>query len=186
AFNEFTNFLSDKNLEQEFDFIIFDTAPTGHTLRMLELPSAWTDYLNSTSNNASCLGQLSGLNENRGKYNSALEKLRNQQDTTTVLVAKPNQYSIYEIQRAQQQLQQLSISKFKVIINHYIGESHGLISNQMKLEQDKNTNHFNEWLNNNHAFYVPYKKQKAEGIESLSNLLNDDNLIENDNFIVKE
>ncbi|HDX8233924.1 TPA: arsenical pump-driving ATPase [Staphylococcus aureus] len=185
AFNEFTNFLSNETLEQEFDFIIFDTAPTGHTLRMLELPSAWTDYLNTTSNDASCLGQLSGLNENRGKYNSALEKLRNQEDTTMMLVAKPNQSSIYEIQRAQQELQQLSISKFKIVINNYIEESHGLISSQMKSEQDKNINHFTEWLNNNHAYYVPYKKQKAEGIESLSNLLNDDNLIENDEFIVE-
>ncbi len=186
AFNEFTNFLSDKTLEQEFDFIIFDTAPTGHTLRMLELPSAWTDYLNTTSNDASCLGQLSGLNENRGKYNSALEKLRNQDDTTMILVAKPNHSSIYEIQRAQQELQQLSISKFKVVINNYIEESHGLISSQMKSEQDKNINHFTEWLNNNHAYYVPYKKQKEEGIESLTNLLNDDNLIENDDFIVED
>ncbi|HEB2370941.1 TPA: arsenical pump-driving ATPase [Staphylococcus aureus] len=185
AFNEFTNFLSNETLEQEFDFIIFDTAPTGHTLRMLELPSAWTDYLNTTSNDASCLGQLSGLNENRGKYNSALEKLRNQEDTTMMLVAKPNQSSIYEIQRAQQELKQLSISKFKIVINNYIEESHGLISSQMKSEQDKNINHFTEWLNNNHAYYVPYKKQKAEGIESLSNLLNDDNLIENDEFIVE-
>lgn len=185
AFNEFTNFLSNETLEQEFDFIIFDTAPTGHTLRMLELPSAWTDYLNTTSNDASCLGQLSGLNENRGKYNSALEKLCNQEDTTMMLVAKPNQSSIYEIQRAQQELQQLSISKFKIVINNYIEESHGLISSQMKSEQDKNINHFTEWLNNNHAYYVPYKKQKAEGIESLSNLLNDDNLIENDEFIVE-
>lgn len=186
AFNEFTNFLADKTLEQEFDFIIFDTAPTGHTLRMLELPSAWTDYLNTTSNDASCLGQLSGLNENRVKYNSALEKLRNQDDTTMMLVARPTHSSIYEIQRAQQELQQLSISKFKVIINNYIEESHGLISSQMKSEQDKNINHFTEWLNNNHAYYVPYKKQKEEGIESLTNLLNDDNLIENDDFIVED
>lgn len=186
AFNEFTNFLSDKTLEQEFDFIIFDTAPTGHTLRMLELPSAWTDYLNTTSNDASCLGQLSGLDENRDKYNSALEKLRNQDDTTMMLVARPSHSSIYEIQRAQQELQQLSISKFKVIINNYIEESHGLISSQMKSEQDKNINHFTEWLNNNHAYYVPYKKQKEEGIESLTNLLNDDNVIENDDFIVED
>lgn len=186
AFNEFTNFLSDKTLEQEFDFIIFDTAPTGHTLRMLELPSAWTDYLNTTSNDASCLGQLSGLNENRVKYNSALEKLRNQDDTTMMLVARPTHSSIYEIQRAQQELQQLSISKFKVIINNYIEESHGLISSQMKSEQDKNINHFTEWLNNNHAYYVPYKNQKEEGIENLTNLLNDDNLIENDDFIVED
>ena len=40
---------------------------------MLELPSAWTDYLNTTSNDASCLGQLSGLDENRDKYNLALK-----------------------------------------------------------------------------------------------------------------
>ncbi|HGO3521441.1 TPA: arsenical pump-driving ATPase [Staphylococcus aureus] len=185
SFNEFTNFLSDETLEQEFDFIIFDTAPTGHTLRMLELPSAWTNYLNTTSNEASCLGQLSGLNENRDKYNLALEKLCNQKDTTMILVARPNQSSIYEIQRAQQELQQLSISKFKIVINNYIEKDYGLISSQMKLEQDKNINHFNEWLNDKNAYYVPYKKQKAETIESLSNLLNNDKLIENDDFIVE-
>ncbi|POC79513.1 arsenical pump-driving ATPase, partial [Vibrio vulnificus] len=67
-----------------------------------------------------------------------------------------------------------------------IEESHGLISSQMKSEQDKNINHFTEWLNNNHAYYVPYKKQKEEGIENLTNLLNDDNLIENDDFIVED
>src|SRR5699024_11408180 len=97
-----------------------------------------------------------------------------------------NHSSIYESQRAQQELQQLAISKFKVISNKYIEESHSLISSQMKSEQDKNINHFTEWLNNNHAYYVPYKKQKEEGIESLTNLLNDDNLIENDDFIVED
>ena len=79
-----------------------------------------------------------------------------------MLIARPNHSSIYEIQRAQKELQQLSISKFKVIINNYIEESYGLISSQMKLEQDKNINHFTEWLNNNHAYYVPYKNRKKK------------------------
>ena len=78
-----------------------------------------------------------------------------------MLVARPTHSSIYEIQRAQQELQQLSISKFKVIINNYIEESHGLISSQMKSEQDK-TLIITEWLNNNHAYYVPYKNRKKK------------------------
>lgn len=79
-----------------------------------------------------------------------------------MLVARPTHSSIYEIQKSATKLQQLSISKFKVIINNYIEESHGLISSQMKSEQDKNINHFTEWLNNNHAYYVPYKSRKKK------------------------
>src|SRR5699024_8335717 len=135
----------DETVDMELDIILYSSALTELTMRILVLPSSWKDYLKTTSNDAACLGQLSGLNENRSKYNSTLEKLRNQEDTTMMLVAKPNQSSIYEIQRAQQELQQLSISKFKIVINNYIEESHGLISSQMKSEQDKNINYFTEW-----------------------------------------
>ena len=67
AFNEFSNFITNSKLNTDYDHIIFDTAPTGHTLRMLQLPSAWTDFISESTHGASCLGQLSGL-EAKKKY----------------------------------------------------------------------------------------------------------------------
>ena len=65
AFNEFSDFITDKTKEKEYDYIIFDTAPTGHTLRMLQLPSAWSTFISESTHGASCLGQLSGLEEKK-------------------------------------------------------------------------------------------------------------------------
>ncbi|WML43193.1 arsenical pump-driving ATPase [Neobacillus sp. PS3-40] len=100
AFDEFTNLLTNPMVQNKYDHIIFDTAPTGHTLRLLQLPTAWTDFLNESTHGASCLGPLSGLREKKDAYAKAVEALSDQEKTTLVLVARPDENSLLEAERA--------------------------------------------------------------------------------------
>jgi arsenite-transporting ATPase len=75
AFDEFTALLADSMLTADYDHIIFDTAPTGHTIRLLQLPGAWSDFLEEGKGNASCLGPLAGLEKQRAQYKAAVDAL---------------------------------------------------------------------------------------------------------------
>jgi arsenite-transporting ATPase len=117
AFNEFSAFLADQNTEKEFDYIVFDTAPTGHTLRMLQLPSAWSGFISENTHGASCLGQLSGLESKKELYAKAMATLANGSLTTLMLVSTPEKTSLLEARRASHELSELGVSNQRLIIN---------------------------------------------------------------------
>ena len=82
AFDEFTGFLTNREIVNQYDHIIFDTAPTGHTLRLLQLPTAWNGFLEESTHGASCLGPLSGLADKKELYSNAVSALSDPAKTT--------------------------------------------------------------------------------------------------------
>jgi arsenite-transporting ATPase len=117
AFDEFSKLLGDDSATADFDHVIFDTAPTGHTLRLLELPAAWSSFIDSNVGGTSCLGPLSGLNAQKALYASSNEALRDPQRTTLVLVARPETSSLGEAERTRAELAQLGVANLRLILN---------------------------------------------------------------------
>jgi len=117
AFDEFTKLLGDADVTQEFDHVIFDTAPTGHTLRLLELPAAWSSFIETNVGGTSCLGPLAGLQAQQGLYIASHTALRDAAQTTLVLVARPDRPSLTEAERTRDELSQLGIQNVRLILN---------------------------------------------------------------------
>jgi arsenite/tail-anchored protein-transporting ATPase len=117
AFNEFTTLLADPSIVNGYEHIIFDTAPTGHTLRLLQLPTAWSGFLEENTHGASCLGPLSGLSEKKQIYSLTMEALADSSKTTLILVARPEKSSLIEANRASKELKEIGISNQALIIN---------------------------------------------------------------------
>jgi arsenite-transporting ATPase len=117
AFDEFSKLLGDANATRAFDHVIFDTAPTGHTLRLLELPAAWSSFIETTVGGTSCVGPLAGLTAQQSIYAASHTALRDEQQTTLVLVARPDAPSLAEAERTRSELHQLGIRNVKLILN---------------------------------------------------------------------
>lgn len=117
AFDEFSKLLGDASTTAEFDHVIFDTAPTGHTLRLLTLPSAWDDFISSSTGGASCLGPLAGLEKQKALYAAALERLSSAANTSVILVARADTASLREAQRTREELAALGIRNLQLAIN---------------------------------------------------------------------
>lgn len=117
AFDEFTGLLTDDVANGKYDHVIFDTAPTGHTIRLLQLPTAWTNYLDSNESGASCLGPLSGLEKQRQQYALAVAQLSDAGTTTVVLVSRPQRASLAEADRTSHELVTLGIANQQLVIN---------------------------------------------------------------------
>lgn len=115
SFDEFSSLLADKN--SRYDHIIFDTAPSGHTLRLLSLPQAWSGFLAGNDKGASCLGPHSGLKMQEARFNQALAALSNPALTSVVLVARPETSALKEAARTSVELKALGLSHQRLIIN---------------------------------------------------------------------
>nr|WP_320148218.1 arsenical pump-driving ATPase [uncultured Anaeromusa sp.] len=117
AFNEFSRFITDDALQQKYDHILFDTAPTGHTLRMLQLPSAWSSFISESTHGASCLGQLAGLEEQKDMYKQAVATLADGTLTALVLVTRPEESPLKEAARSSMELRDLGIKNQLLVVN---------------------------------------------------------------------
>jgi len=176
AFNEFSGFITDGRVQQEYDHIIFDTAPTGHTLRMLQLPSAWSNFISESTHGASCLGQLSGLESKKAIYKQAVETLADGSLTTLILVTRPETAPFKEAERASGELAALGVNNQVLIINGVLMEHSDALSFSLYEKQRSALAAMPESLRSFPLYLVPLRAYNVTGLENVRALLHTDHV----------
>ena len=169
TFDEFTNLLTDPSVVDAYQHIIFDTAPTGHTLRLLQLPTAWSGFLEENTHGASCLGPLSGLSEKKQIYSITMDALSDSTKTTLILVARPDESSLLEANRASKELKEIGISNQALIINGLM-HSHlpvDKVSSSFYERQRKAIKHMPNDLKQVVTYSLPFVSYSLTGVQNL-------------------
>jgi len=177
AFNEFSKFITDDSLAEEYDHIIFDTAPTGHTLRMLQLPSAWSGFISESTHGASCLGQLSGLESKREIYKKAVDTLSDGDLTTLMLISRPEMTPLKEAERASKELSDIGVNNQTMIINGVMSSYDDSVSESLYQKQQKSLAQMPSGLKGITTYMVPLRAYNITGMENVRALLTKDNYI---------
>lgn len=175
SFNEFSKFITDKKVQEDYDFIIFDTAPTGHTLRMLQLPSAWSNFISDNTHGASCLGQLSGLEDKKEIYRNAVNTLADGKLTTLILVSRPEETPIKEADRASIELADIGVKNQMLIINGILMDYDDEISTSLFQKQQKAINELPEGLKDLTIYTIELRAYNITGLDNVRGFLYQDN-----------
>jgi arsenite-transporting ATPase len=117
AFDEFSGLIGNPDAAKDYDHVIFDTAPTGHTLRLMSLAKAWDQFLDNNTSGSSCLGPLAGLEKQRAIYESTVHTLADATATTLLLVSRPQAAALHEAERTSGELRALGVGNQRLIIN---------------------------------------------------------------------
>ncbi len=175
AFNEFSKFITDEEVKKKYDHIIFDTAPTGHTLRMLQLPSAWSDFISESTHGASCLGQLSGLEDKKEIYKEAVRTLSDKALTTLILVSRPEETPLKEAERASKELSDIGVKNQAMIINGVLLTFDDTVSSGLYHKQQSALLSMPAGLKDITQYTVPLRPYNVTGVENVRALLSEDN-----------
>jgi len=178
AFNEFSNFITDEKTQIEYDHILFDTAPTGHTLRMLQLPSAWSNFISESTHGASCLGQLSGLESKKEVYKNAVSTLADGKLTTLILISRPEYSPLQEAERASRELKELGVHNQLLVVNGVLelDIENDEIADKLYAKQQEALRNIPESLRETPTYKIPLRAYNVTGIKNIRMLLKEDYL----------
>lgn len=173
AFDEFSTLLTNKELTSKFDHIIFDTAPTGHTLRLLQLPTAWSGFLEESTHGASCLGPLAGLGDKKELYSQTVQALSNPNQTMLLLVTRPDSSPLQEAGRAAKELKEIGVSNQYLLINGVLTNyvQNDAISKALFTRQVRALENMSEELKGLPAYELPLVPFNVTGIENMRKLV---------------
>ena len=174
TFDEFASLLAEG--AQGYDHVVFDTAPTGHTLRLLSLPKAWSGFLKDNDRGASCLGPHSGLKMQEARFNAALRALSDSQQTTVVLVSRPDKSALAEAARTADELCELALTHQRLVINgvFHAAAADDAVATAIEALGQEAIDHMPPRLAALPRSLVPLRAFDTVGLDALRALLSDD------------
>lgn len=173
AFDEFSRLLGDDSATVGFDHVIFDTAPTGHTLRLLMLPRAWTGFFGHNTTGTSCLGPLAGLEQQRSVYESSVAALADSNRAMMVLVSRAQKAALREARRTRDELAGVGIANQRLVLNGLFRASRPDDPIALALERrgDSAVAAYAEFLETLPVYEVALRPHNLLGIGALRDLL---------------
>lgn len=173
SFNEFSRLIGDETAVAGYDRVVLDTAPTGHALRLLNLPAAWSDFIATNESGSSCLGPLAGLKDQKANYDRALNALKDASLTSLILVARADAGSLAEAARAGSELLDAGIRRQSLVINAIFKarDESDAVAMQLQEESNSTLNNIPSGLKPLPQMQIPFRPTGAVGINRLRALI---------------